>query len=71
MMDLTDRKQQASINIMVGVITILATVVGLVAWMEQKRHNKLNDEVLKLDKEIKTLELASKKEEAKINGTKR
>ena len=70
MMDLTDRKQQASINIMVGVITILATVVGLVAWMEQKRHNKLNDEVLKLDKEIKTLELAMKKQEAVKNGVK-
>jgi len=67
-MDLTDRKQQASINIMVGMITLLTAVVGLIAWYENKKHNRINDEVLKLDKEIKTLELAMKKQEAVKNG---
>lgn len=67
-MDLIDRKQQQTIQLMAGVVTILATIVGLVAWMESKKHNKLNDEVLKLDKEIKTLELAIKKDVARQNG---
>lgn len=67
-MNLIDQKQQASISLMVGVVTILATVVGLVAWYENKRHNKLNDEVLKLDKEIKTLELAMKQNAARKSG---
>jgi len=67
-MDLTDRKQQATINIMVGTITLLTAIVGLVAWYENKRHNKVNNDVLKLDKEIKTLELAMKKKEARESG---
>ena len=67
-MDLTDRKQQGAINIMVGVITLLTAVVGFIAWYENKKHAKINDEVLKLDKEIKTLELAMKREEARQNG---
>lgn len=69
-MDFTDRKQQATINIMVGVITLLTAVVGVIAWYENKKHSKINDEVMKLDKEIKTLELAMKKQEAVKNGVK-
>ncbi len=69
-MDLTDRKQQATINVLVGVITLLTAIVGVIAWYENKKHNKINDEVLKLDKEIKTLELAIKKDEALKNGVK-
>lgn len=69
-MDLTDRKQQATINVLVGVITLLTAIVGVIAWYENKKHNKINNEVLKLDKEIKTLELAIKKDEALKNGVK-
>jgi len=67
-MDLTDRRQQGTINLMVGVITLLTAVVGFIAWYENKKHHKLNDEVLKLDKEIKMIDLAIKKQEAKKNG---
>lgn len=62
-MNLTDRKQQVAISIMAGTVTILAAVVGFVTWIENKRHAKLNDEVLKLDMEIKKIELAQKRKQ--------
>jgi len=63
-----DVKQGKSITYMVVIITALTGIVGVLAYLENKKHNKINDEVLSLDKQIKTLELALKKNEAVQNG---
>jgi hypothetical protein len=55
---------------MIAVITALTGVVGFLAYKENLKHSKLNDEVLKLDKEIKTLELAKAKNEMINNSVK-
>lgn len=67
-MDSVDSKQGKAINYIVAGITILTGVVGVLAYLETKKHAKINDEVLALDKQIKTLELALKKNEAVQNG---
>lgn len=67
-MDTVDSKQGQAINYIIALITALTGVVGVLAYLETKKHAKINDEVLALDKQIKTLELALKKNEAVQNG---
>lgn len=63
-----DAKQGKSIGYLIAGITALTGIVGVLAYLENKKHNKINDEVLSLDKQIKTLELEIKKNEARQNG---
>lgn len=67
-MNSIDAKQGRAIQYIVASVTILTGIVGVLAYLETKKHAKINDEVLSLDKQIKTLELALKKSEAKENG---
>jgi hypothetical protein len=67
-MENIDVKQGKSITYMIVGITILTGVVGILAYLENKKHHKINNEVLALDKQIKTLELAIKKNEAQQSG---
>lgn len=63
-----DAKQGRAIQYIIASVTLLTGIVGVLAYLETKKHAKINDEVLSLDKQIKTLELALKKSEAKENG---
>lgn len=63
-----DIKQGKAIQYIIASVTLLTGIVGVLAYLETKKHAKINDEVLSLDKQIKTLELALKKSEAKENG---
>jgi uncharacterized membrane protein len=67
-MDSVDLKQGKAISYIVAFVTILTGLVGVLAYLEAKKHSKINDEVLHLDKQIKMLELALKTNEAKENG---
>lgn len=67
-MNLTDRNQDYNIIVMASAITILTGFVAVLAYFQSKKHRKINQEVLNLEKEIKTLELAQKTKEAKKNG---
>jgi hypothetical protein len=49
-------------------MTALTAIVGALAYMQSKKHAKINDEILSLDKEIKTIELALKKKEAQASN---
>jgi hypothetical protein len=63
-----DVKQGKAISYLVAISIILSGVVGVLAYLQSKKHSKINEEVLKLDKEIKVLELALKTNQAKENG---
>lgn len=63
-----DSRQNTKISLVVAFITILTGGVGLLAYLETKKHNRINNEVLRLDREIKTLELAQKRWQAKKDG---
>jgi hypothetical protein len=67
-MDSVDLKQGRSITYIIATVTVLTGVVGLLAYLETKKHAKIKDEVLALEKQIKTIELALKKNEAVQNG---
>lgn len=67
-MDSVDLLQGKKITYLVAFVTLLTGVVGVLAYIETKKHHKLNDEVLHLDKQIKTMELAIKKNQARESG---
>jgi hypothetical protein len=67
-MKIIDVNQNRALGVMVAVVTIITAFIGTLAYVENKRHNKINDEVLNLDREIKRLELAKKKAEASADG---
>jgi hypothetical protein len=69
-MNQVDIRQARAINILIAVITGLTGLVGFLAYRENLKHSKLNDEVLKLDKEIKILELARAKNQMLSNSLK-
>jgi TRAP-type mannitol/chloroaromatic compound transport system permease small subunit len=66
--DNIDEKQGKAIGYLVAISIILSGVVGVLAYLQSKKHAKINEEVLNLDKEIKVLELAIKTNQAKDNG---
>lgn len=63
-----DIKQGKAISYLVAISIILSGVVGVLAYLQSKKHSKINEEVLNLDKEIKVLELALKTSQAKDKG---
>jgi hypothetical protein len=52
-----DLLQDRKINWLIAGFAILGTIVGVVTYMDQKKHNDLQKEVIELDKELKRLQL--------------
>ena len=63
-----NERQDRSLSYLIVTMTALTAIVGALAYMQSKKHAKINDEILSLDKEIKTIELALKKKEALANN---
>lgn len=64
-MNLIDLRQQKTINIITAVVGLLTVAVGVLAYMESKKHRKIQKEILDLDKQIKVLELSKLQKEQK------
>jgi uncharacterized membrane protein YpjA len=56
-MDTWDILQEKKIGWLIASFAILGSVVGVVAYMDQKKHNKVERDIFELDKEIKLLQL--------------
>ncbi len=52
---------RSDITIIVEVAAILTGVITLIAYLGNRKHNKLQLEIAELDKEIKTLQLSKEK----------
>lgn len=52
-----DLLQDKKINWLIAGIAILGSIVAVVAYIDQKKHNDLQKEVIELDKELKKLQL--------------
>jgi mannose/fructose/N-acetylgalactosamine-specific phosphotransferase system component IIC len=63
-----DRKQQVLINLALVGVGIVGAIISAMIYRDNKKHDKIKEEVAVLDKEIKVLELAIKKHEAAKNG---
>ena len=65
--DNIDSEQGKAIGYLVAISIILSGVVGVLAYLQSKKHAKINEEVLNLDKEIKMLEANTGMDEATRN----
>lgn len=52
-----DKTQNSEIRIIFELIAALAAVTTVIIYIERKKHRKLEEEVLSLDKNIKELQL--------------
>lgn len=59
---------QRQVNIALTGITLVGVVIAVLVYLDNKKHEKIKEDTLRLDKEIKTLELALKQYEAKKTG---
>ena len=57
----TDNLQTKNINLLIGMVSALGGVALFMGYLHTKKHAKLQEEVLNLDKEIKRLELEEKR----------
>lgn len=52
-----DLLQDKKINWLIAGFAILGSIVAVVAYIDQKKHNDLQKEVIELDRELKSLQL--------------
>lgn len=57
MQDSTHKK----LTIVISAVMALGAITALLAYIDNRRHRKLKAEILELDREIKTLEIAQKR----------
>lgn len=57
----TDNLQTKNINLLIGMVSALGGVALFMGYLHTKKHSKLQEEVLAIDKEIKRLELEEKR----------
>ena len=63
-----DARQQKAINIALVGIGLIGVIVSVLVYLDNKKHAKIKEEVTLLDKEIKVLDLALKKQKVQENG---
>jgi hypothetical protein len=56
-MNAFDLLQEKKIGWLMAGFAILGSIVGLAAYMNQKKHNQVEKELFELEKEIKRLQL--------------
>ena len=67
-MNVVDKKQQSTINMILIAVGVLTAITGILAYRENKKHNAIAEDNLKVEKEIKVLELALKRDEIRKSG---
>lgn len=58
-----DSRQQKQIAIIGLGLTFVSVLIAGLVYIENKKHARIKEETLRLDREIKTLDLALKKQE--------
>jgi predicted anti-sigma-YlaC factor YlaD len=67
-MNAIDKKQQLTINLLVAGVGIISAIIGVMAYRNNSNHQKIQKEVLGIDREIKLLQLARERQRAEKDG---
>jgi len=63
-----DKKQQLTINLIIAGVGIITAVIGILAYRDNQKHQKVQQDLFAIDREIKLLQLAHAKNQ--LNGSK-
>ncbi len=63
-----DKKQQLAINLIIAGVGVITALIGVMAYRDNQKHQKVQQDLFAIDKEIKLLQLATAKDKAKENG---
>ena len=63
-----DKRQQMTINIIIVAVSVATAVVGIMAYRDNKKHQKMQQDLFAIDREIKLLRLAQTREQAQRSG---
>ncbi len=63
-----DKKQQLAINLIIAGVGVITAIIGVMAYRDNQKHQKVQQDLFAIDKEIKLLQLATAKDKAKENG---
>ena len=63
-----DKRQQMAINIIIVTVSVASAIIGIMAYRDNKKHQKMQQDLFAIDREIKLLKLAQTREEAQKSG---
>ena len=63
-----DLKQNKQIGVLIGLMSALGGITAFIIWLEHRKHDKIQEEILKLDREIKMLTIKKMKNGEDANG---
>lgn len=61
-----DKQQQLHINLIIAGVGVITAIIGIMAYRDNQKHQKVQQDLFAIDKEIKLLQLAQAKEN--LNG---
>ncbi len=60
-MQAIDKQQQSSIILIGAVVTTITAIIGIMAYIDNQKHQKLQQDLFGIDRQIKLLQLAQEK----------
>ena len=63
-----DKKQQLVINLIIAGVGVISAFIGVMAYRDNQKHQKIQQDLFAVDREIKLLQLSKEKDIAKKNG---
>lgn len=63
-----DNKNQLVISAVIAGVGIISAIIGVMTFLHNEKHQKIQQEMFAIDGQIKALELALKRDEAEKKG---
>lgn len=63
-----DKNNQLMISAVIAGVGVITAIVGVMTFLNNEKHQKIQQEMFAIDGQIKALELALKMDEAKKKG---
>lgn len=67
-MQAVDKKQQLAINLIIAGVGVITAFIGVMAYRDNQKHQKVQQDLFAIDKEIKLLQLSKERDKAKQSG---
>ncbi len=63
-----DKKQQLAINLIIAGVGVISAFIGVMAYKDNQKHQKIQQDLFAVDREIKLLQLSKERDKARQSG---